>query len=320
MTRKAATLSFCLWALLIPAAFGFSSDNSSLTRSFNQTVGLTNFPIVVTATFTNGGTNALRGFYYADELPSAFAVATLSLTLNGQVVTNYTFEAGQDGDVYAGCTPYRWVLEQPPSFTDSNSMPPNATVQIVYSITSSAAGSFSLQQFSWAGYDLVNTNSSFGYSENADQQSVSFLTTITPPSVTGQFSTSGFTLQLDGVPWLSYLIEASTNLYDWVPLVTNTAPFSFTDTNAPGYSLRFYRGRLLLNFFTTATPPSLAARFSSNGFTLQLQGVPGFGYVIEASTNLYDWVPLLTNTAPFSFTDTNAAGYSRRFYRGRLSQ
>jgi hypothetical protein len=41
--------------------------------------------------------------------------------------------------------------------------------------------------------------------------------------------------------------------------------------------------------------------------------------VVEASTNLIDWVPVYTNpapyTVPFSFSDPAAGGYQDRFYR-----
>ena len=230
--------------LSLPVAFGFQSDNSSLTRSFNKTVALTNSQIVITVNFTNGGTAASRGFYYADQVPSGLAVSTLSLILNGKAVTNYLFESGQDGDVYPGCTPYRWVLEQPTNFTQANPIPSQAPVQIIYAITSSASNTFSLQQFNWVGFDPTMTNASFGYSETADQQSVIFTTTAAGVSVSGQSSTNGFILGLDGVPGANYVIDASTNLSNWVLLVTNASPFQFTDTNQAGFRYRFYRGRL----------------------------------------------------------------------------
>lgn len=50
-------------------------------------------------------------------------------------------------------------------------------------------------------------------------------------------------------------------------------------------------------------------------FTLTVSGVPGYQYVIQASTNLVDWVSVKTNTAPFTFVDTNAGQFNRRFYR-----
>jgi hypothetical protein len=38
-------------------------------------------------------------------------------------------------------------------------------------------------------------------------------------------------------------------------------------------------------------------------------------YVVQASTNLLDWVSVLSNTAPFVFVDSNTAGFNQRFYR-----
>ncbi len=50
-----------------------------------------------------------------------------------------------------------------------------------------------------------------------------------------------------------------------------------------------------------------------------LSGEPGLSYVIQASTNLLDWTPVLTNTLPGSgmakFTDTDAPLFGQRFYR-----
>lgn len=244
MTQRTIALALGAAVLLLPGAFGFQSDNSSLTRSFNKTVALTNSQIVVTVNFTNGGTAASRGFYYTDQVPSGLAVSTLSLMLNGNAVTNYLFESGQDGDVYAGCTPYRWVLEQPTNFTQANLIPPQVPVQIIYTITSSVSNIFDLQQFSWVGFDPTSTNASFGYSETTVQQLVIFTTTAAGISISGQNSTNGFMLGLSGVPGTNYVIEASTNLFNWVPLVTNSSPFQFTDTNRTGFCYRFYRGRL----------------------------------------------------------------------------
>jgi hypothetical protein len=244
MTPKTALLTTCALGALLASALGYSSDNSSLTRSFNQSLALTNLPIVATVTFTNGGTTALRGFYYAEELPALFTITCLSVTRNGQAVTNYVFEAGQEGDVYPGCTPYRWVLERPPAFTESNAVAPMTTVQIVYSISCSTDGSFNLQEFNWTAYVPANTNSVFGFSETADQYSVSFVTATMPPALDTQSSTNGFRLVLAGVPGENYVIETSTNLRNWIPLATNTSPFSFLDTNTTGFSSKFYRGKL----------------------------------------------------------------------------
>jgi hypothetical protein len=50
-------------------------------------------------------------------------------------------------------------------------------------------------------------------------------------------------------------------------------------------------------------------------FQVNVTGLPGSNYVMEAATNLSDWFPVQTNTSPFTFTDTNAAHFPFRFYR-----
>ena len=67
----------------------------------------------------------------------------------------------------------------------------------------------------------------------------------------------------------------------------------------------------------TLTPVSLAA----GSFTLQINGYVGPQYVVEASSNLFNWTGLSTSTppaVPFTFIDTNAAAFPHRFYRARL--
>jgi hypothetical protein len=48
-------------------------------------------------------------------------------------------------------------------------------------------------------------------------------------------------------------------------------------------------------------------------------GNSGTNYVIWACTNLASptWVPLVTNTGSFSFTDNNSTNYRARFYQIR---
>jgi len=242
MTRKAIILAWGMALTVACPAFGFQSDGASLTRSFSRTAALTNSQIVVTVNFTNDPTGVCHGFFYSDQLPSGLTVSTLSVTVNGKAVTNYLFESELNGDVYPGCTPYRWILEQPTNFAEANALPPRKAAQIVYAITSSVSNSFNLQQFDSAGFDAAATDSSFGYSETSDQQIVLF-TTAGGISLSGQSSTNGFILFLNGLPGTNYVIDASTNFSAWLPLVTNASPFQFTDTNQAGIRYRFYRGR-----------------------------------------------------------------------------
>jgi hypothetical protein len=70
-----------------------------------------------------------------------------------------------------------------------------------------------------------------------------------------------------------------------------------------------------VSFLTSAG----ALGYFGGRFTLQLTNLTGQGQVvIDASTNLLQWVPIYTNPSTFgtfSFIDTNAAAFPLRFYR-----
>lgn len=70
-----------------------------------------------------------------------------------------------------------------------------------------------------------------------------------------------------------------------------------------------------LTVYATAAPKLAPVSHVSGQYALALAGVPGFKYVVQASTNLVNWVPLQTNTAPFTFVDGNAGSFRQRFYR-----
>jgi hypothetical protein len=106
--------------------------------------------------------------------------------------------------------------------------------------------------------------------------------------------------------------------------------FSLPGTWAPGSYL--VTGSLNINSGTEQVltgvyivPPAPAAfgygpagGVLTNGFTLILQGVAGFGYLIEASTNLVNWQPVqyvVAASTPTYFTDYYAPYYNQRFYR-----
>jgi hypothetical protein len=66
--------------------------------------------------------------------------------------------------------------------------------------------------------------------------------------------------------------------------------------------------------------------FSAGQFQLQLFGLPGKDYVLQATTNFMNWISLSTNVSPpdpgitlpsslFNFTDIAATNFPQRFYR-----
>jgi Fibronectin type III domain len=54
---------------------------------------------------------------------------------------------------------------------------------------------------------------------------------------------------------------------------------------------------------------------SAGQFSFTVSGTSNSQYIVQASTNLVNWVSLQTNTSPFSFVDPNARQFSHRFYR-----
>ncbi len=65
-----------------------------------------------------------------------------------------------------------------------------------------------------------------------------------------------------------------------------------------------------------AIPATLTPATHAEGqFALTVSGSTDHEYIIQASTNMVDWVPVWTNTPPFTYTDFNAGQFNQRFYR-----
>jgi hypothetical protein len=78
-----------------------------------------------------------------------------------------------------------------------------------------------------------------------------------------------------------------------------------------------FSGEVVINPPGTTTLPSVLtlAAGVNKVMSVSVAGVNGAQYVVEASTNLSNWVALQTNIAPFTYTDTNAAKFAQRYYR-----
>jgi hypothetical protein len=69
---------------------------------------------------------------------------------------------------------------------------------------------------------------------------------------------------------------------------------------------------------TVLAPPAVPVlRISATADLVRLEilGPPGANYAVECSSDLTSWVPLITNTAPFSYPDTDFTNYAQRFFR-----
>jgi len=70
-----------------------------------------------------------------------------------------------------------------------------------------------------------------------------------------------------------------------------------------------------LTVYATAAASLTSTAHAAGQYALIVAGVPGYKYVVQASTNMVNWVPVQTNAAPFTFVDTNASQFGQRFYR-----
>jgi len=325
--RKTTALILC-WLGMTPAAFAFSSDGSVVTRTLDRTLSLTNQPIVMMVTFTNAATNALRGFCYTDQVPSSATISPMAVTLNGLAITNYTFESGQDGDVYPGCTPHRWVLESPTNFAEANPIPPQGHVQIAYAITATNPGTFVFQECSWAAYSPDATNESFGYGEIADALPASFIKavlTVAADDQTRVYATNNPPLTVN---YSGFVAGDDTNVLSGTPVLSTTAttvsppgtyPISISQgsLNANGYSLNFVHGEL-----TVAWPPSRikSVQMTDGVITIRWLSVAGQRYRVQYKNSLgeeqwNDLPPDVTATGPTASKTDIVGSLPQRFYR-----
>ena len=105
-----------------------------------------------------------------------------------------------------------------------------------------------------------------------------------------------------------YVLQAATNAagpsYD-VPEVTS--PWGVTTASG---RQEFFRLRAVL-----AGAVGLGSFGNQGQFQLQVTGLPGYNYMVQASTDLVSWLSLQTNPAPLPFVDTSSVNYPCRFYR-----
>lgn len=114
--------------------------------------------------------------------------------------------------------------------------------------------------------------------------------------------------------YTNVVVLGNTNNGTVTGLVTGTTYyFAATSFDGAGIESPFSDE---LSYTVPQPAAQLSAVVSSGGqFSFTVSGIPGQMYEVQASTNLLDWVSVLTNTAPFVFVDSNTAGFNQRFYR-----
>ncbi|PYJ80629.1 MAG: hypothetical protein DME22_23770, partial [Verrucomicrobia bacterium] len=111
----------------------------------------------------------------------------------------------------------------------------------------------------------------------------------------------------------SNITGATSSSYTKNNVTTNDAGnYTVVASNSAGSTTS---ATAVLTVYNTAAATLSSSAYSNNQFQFSLTGVPGYTYIVQASTNLTSWISVKTNTSPFTFTDTQATNYPYRFYR-----
>jgi hypothetical protein len=135
--------------------------------------------------------------------------------------------------------------------------------------------------------------------------------TDTPPQ--------SFTFTLPNPP-AGATLGPTSGVFNWRPAIaqsdtTNLLSLIATDNGVPPLAAT---QQFTVTVSRPVQPLLQQPASGSGGFEFQVGGEVGPDYILQASTNLTDWSPLLlTNppALPFGWTDVEAPGFERRFYR-----
>jgi uncharacterized repeat protein (TIGR01451 family) len=201
------------WSVTLTTAnpVGFAADSQIYVSATNIVVAPgTNFSLSICV--TNYGPSIATNVYVTDTLPSTGVTLTSSNTTLGTV--------SSFGSALT------WTL---------GNLAVNAGGKLTLNFAAPVAGTY-------ANIPLVNSTT---YDPNQDDNTAATAITVgvvSPPVFSVTNNAGGqFTFNLSGAPGSSVIIQASTNLVNWVPIYTNVSPFSFTDSNSTNYPYRFYR-------------------------------------------------------------------------------
>jgi hypothetical protein len=140
----------------------------------------------------------------------------------------------------------------------------------------------------------------------------------TSVTIAGTGFTNGATVFFGDAAASSITVVSATNITASTPAAASAGAVEVTVVNPD------FEPVVLTNGFNYEAPVSLASPQQGGTGTFMVTvggtGIPGYNFVIESSTDLVNWVSLQTNSSPFTFTDTSAASYPRRFYRAVLTQ
>ena len=274
-------------------------------------------------------TGSIQPYHY--YLIKMFSQAVVGLPLPGADVTSSINMSASNGKVA--------LVNNQTALTGNNPIGTGGVVDFVgYGTADAFEGAAAALSPPTTTNSIVRKN---GGSTDSNSNSVDFVV-ISPPTPRNSSNSNGVTPAISGQPQSTNIIAGSNATfsvtasgtpavsYQWQLATTNlpnatNATLTLTNVN-PGQA-GTYRvvvsnsissiasSNAVLGVYATAAASLDSPVRSASQFQLNVTGVPGYNYAVQASTNLGDWLTLRTNAAPFSFADTNAASFPMRYYR-----
>jgi len=122
--------------------------------------------------------------------------------------------------------------------------------------------------------------------------------TYTQPTLGTPVYTNGqVTFTLSGQANVTYIIQISSDLYHWTSVATNSSVFAVRQITLPAPPSGSYF-RAVVGPYIPASPLLTQPAVGVPGMQFTMIGEPYLTYVIQRSTNLVNWVPVLTNSSP----------------------
>ncbi len=145
----------------------------------------------------------------------------------------------------------------------------------------------------------------------------------TPPELSGPVWTNNvFQFTLSGQPNVAYVIYGSMDLLNWTALATNQAPTTTRTITLPALAAWQYYKAVPVGGVTQPTTPVFSLpTWATNQFRFTLTGEASVPYVILTSTDLVNWVPVVTNRDATAIRSIPVpATGPRSFYRAEVGK
>lgn len=167
-------LLLCLAAPLLVLGGAYGLDHVfpegvdiAVNREFSHTDALVGDTLMVILQLSNSEPESLKGFYYSEQIPPAFAVSSTTVWIDQVESSTLLHETEWNGSVYPKCTPHRWVIDLPQDETVNNGVGPNSgSVRIACSLVCTEPGVYIFPNYNWAGVvETTPPRETFGYGE-----------------------------------------------------------------------------------------------------------------------------------------------------------